>query len=163
VDWVNAYARSIIEPEENILGKARARHKAWRSLGVEHERTISIYPDETWLVEDRLTNWKKKNHSFRLHWLLPDWQWRIEEKAAEIFFMLASPHGALQLRIQSSARPLRVLVARAGAVVHGEGVVKEYEGWFSPTYAQKIPALSVSVEAESAAHVLFSSEFIFPK
>ena len=163
VDWANAYARSIIEPQENIFGKLRAHHKGYRRAGVEHERTISVYTDEAWLIEDRLLNWRGRPHVYRLHWLLPDWAWRIEENEADMILTMESPHGPIRLRVTSTARPLQVKLMRAGEVVFGPGEAAPFEGWSSPTYGQKIPALSLSVEVGSSSHALVASEFNFPK
>ena len=122
-----------------------------------------MYTDETWLIEDRLLNWRGRPHVYRLHWLLPDWAWRIEENKADMILTMESPHGPIRLRVASTARPLQVKLTRAGDVVFGPGEAAPFEGWSSPTYDQKIPALSLSVEVESSSHALVASEFNFPK
>jgi hypothetical protein len=164
VDWANAYARALIETQETILQKVTAKHTGYRRLRVEHERIVSVYEDETWLIEDRLPNWGKRPHRYRLHWLLPDWAWTVETRGeGELVLQLGSPHGPLRFLVTTSARPLRVQLARAGQLIHGEGTVEPFDGWCSPTYGQKIPALSFSITVESDAHVLIATEITFPK
>ena len=45
--------------------------------------------DERWAVEDELIS--KKPHTYRLHWLLPDWEWEVEnrESGFEIQFKVS--------------------------------------------------------------------------
>jgi hypothetical protein len=52
---------------------------------------------------------------------------------------------------------------RAGELVYGQRDLKPYEGWVSPTYGEKVPALSLAVEVTSNKTFTFISEFIFPK
>jgi hypothetical protein len=83
---------------------------------------------------------------------------------------LKSPFGPLELRIGVVRGEMTgINLVRAGSVVHqsgsGEGKPPPeaaIRGWVSPTYALKIPALSLAIEAKSTNDVKFVSEFIFP-
>ena len=51
---------------------------------------------------------------------------------------------------------------RAGELLAGSGKAAPYMGWVSPTYAQKIPALSWSIQADVPLPFTFTSEWRFP-
>jgi hypothetical protein len=102
------------------------------------------------------------SHTIRLHWLLPDWKWEIEEQDSGIGIRLKSSDGWLRLNVNCSA-PVKICVARGGKLVYGQGEVQPFDGWFSPTYTQKIPALSFAFNVESKLPVTFTTEFVFPK
>jgi hypothetical protein len=55
-----------------------------------------------------------------------------------------------------------ISLVRAGEVIYGKRDVKTYEGWASPTYGQKTPALSLAIEVQNVANASLLSEFIFP-
>jgi hypothetical protein len=105
-------------------------------------------------------------HIYRLHWLLPDWEWTLGNAEHRVEIRLKSPHGEFSLTIQAdsgtSHAALRTSLVRAGEVVSGVGTPDPLRGWVSPTYAHKLPALSLAIEVESAGSVTLTSEFIFP-
>ncbi len=108
----------------------------------------------------------QKQHVYRLHWLLLDGEWEMVNRDSGIGFRLKSKYGWITLNIQSDARTpnseYRLSLVRGGELVYGQRDVKPYEGWVSPTYGQKVPALSLAVEVTSSKSVTFMSEFIFP-
>jgi hypothetical protein len=169
LDWFPAYATAVLEKDERILQRMSAHYKIRR---LRHERTVTVYVDGHWLVADKLTTPGKSAHTFRLHWLLPDWEWEmvkpgIENHTAGIAIRLESPHGAVSLRIipdfclpESGSH---LTIVRAGEVVHGNRAALPFEGWVSPTYGHKIPALSLALECTARQNVTFLSEFVFPK
>lgn len=171
LDWVNAYRQDSISADERILQRVSARHYAYRRLGVRHERTVTVHADERWQVEDELLVLRRlrKPLTFRLHWLLPDWEWKVENRDSRVEISdsrfeirLKSPHGWVTLGIEANPSFSRVGLVRAGESIYGEGSVSPILGWVSPTYGVKIPALSFAVEATSAETVKFTSEFSFP-
>jgi hypothetical protein len=101
---------------------------------------------------------------YRLHWLLPDYEWKIEENESGIMLKLNSPHGWIILSIHSSLnlRPLSFSLVRAGELIYGQRDVQPYEGWVSRVYGQKSPALSFAIQMTSQFHTTIASEFIFP-
>lgn len=168
LDWVNAYSRNIIEAEENILSSVQAHYRGHNH--VKHQRTVIAYRDERWKIHDEMTVYRNKEKNFRLHWLLPDYEWEIENRDQGIEIRVKSPHGWITLSIHSTSslhpssfisHPFTVSLVRAGELIYGERDVKPYEGWVSRTYAQKSPALSFAVEVTSARDVEFISEFKF--
>jgi len=162
LDWFPAYSKNIVAADETILGQVMGYHKGYR--GVRHERMVTVFADERWLVEDKLTS--KDKHTYRLHWLLPDWEWGVESRAQRIEISLQSPQGKILFIWQASSQlsnlqsPLSIVLA--GKVVYGQRDVQPYEGWSSPTYGTKIPALSLAFAVQSTESIQFTTEFIFP-
>jgi hypothetical protein len=163
LDWVNAYTKNMIEADENISSRVRAYHRGFH--GVKHERTVTVYQNERWLVEDKLTSHFRTPHVYRLHWLLPDWEYQLEETESGIRLRLNSPNGWIGLILHSAFRiPHSAFsLVRAGELIHGQRDVQPYEGWVSRTYGQKSPALSFAFEVTSAYNTTITSEFIFPE
>ncbi|MDD2922973.1 MAG: heparinase II/III family protein [Anaerolineales bacterium] len=160
LDWVNAYSKNIIATDENILSCARAHY---RLRSVKHERTVAAYRDERWVIRDEMTVYKNQKRVFRLHWLLPDYEWKIENREFGFEIRLKSPQGWITLVVNSAPKTeaASFSLVRAGELIYGQRDVKPYEGWVSQTYGQKSPALSLAVEVESSHDVEFVSEFIF--
>ena len=100
LDWASAHSKNLIETDESILGRVRAYHSGYGN--VKHERTVTVYQDERWVVEDKLTSPRRTPHVYRLHWLLPDYEWKIETRESGIGLRLKSPYGWITLSIHSS-------------------------------------------------------------
>jgi hypothetical protein len=161
LDWFPAYSKSVVATDEFALGQVMASHSGYP--GVRHERTVTICNDERWLVEDKLD--AKEAHSYRLHWLLPDWEWKVESREQGVEISLKSPQGWVLLVLQSESQVSNlyslISIVRAGEVVYGTRDVKSFEGWISPTYGVKTPALSLTFEVQSMPSIQFTSEFKF--
>ena len=175
LDWFNACQRSSIEADPAMLERMVGWHWGYHKQGIRHERTITAYADGHWQVRDDLLQIRKRRAkkplAFRLHWLLPDWEWQVESSQPGMSLRLISPYGPVTLRIHVSGGDApSVDLARAGERVFPSGAVMQeppalsaIRGWASPTYGVKNPALSLSVETQSANDVQFTSEFYFPK
>jgi hypothetical protein len=165
LDWTNAYSKNLIETDETILGRVRAYHRGYGN--VKHERTVTVYQDEHWLVEDKLTSPRRTPHTYRLHWLLPDYEWKIATRESGFDLRLNSPYGWITLHVKSDPRiPIleyQISLVRAGELIHGQREAHPYEGWVARHYGQKSPALSFIFEVISEFHTTFTSEFTFPK
>jgi hypothetical protein len=163
LDWFAAYSKSVVATDESVLSCIRAWHTGYR--GVKHERMVTIFTDERWVIQDTLTS--KKQHTYRLHWLLPDWEWDVENREQGIEISLKSPQGKIILVLQTDPQLSNLhsllSIVRAGEVVFGQCAAQPFEGWVSPTYGEKTPALSLALEVQNLSDVRFSSEFIFPK
>jgi len=162
LDWFPAYSKSVVTTDESALGEILGYHKGYR--GIRHERTVTVYTGERWVVEDKLIS--KEPDTYRLHWLLPDWEYEIGigEQRLEIGFK--SPYGRVVLVLQTDPKisDLQSLISlvRAGELVFGQRDVRPYEGWVSPTYGIKEPALSLAMEVTSEHGIKFISQFSFP-
>jgi hypothetical protein len=174
LDWFNAYRRGSLEADPAILQCIRGWHWGYWKQGIRHERTVTSYADSRWQIRDEMLPlripWGKKPISFRLHWLLPDWEWQVEESNHGMGLRLSSPRGPVGLRLGvNGGESVNVDLVRAGEVVFMSGpagrkppLAQTIRGWASPTYGVKVPALSLAVETESANDVQFTSEFTFP-
>ena len=185
VNWANAYAHAEIAVDENILQRVIAYHSGYRKLGVEHERTVTVFTDEHWEIRDRLFVSKKMDwHTYTLHWCLPDWKWKFEELPEELTgddrsgfdLKLKSPHGWMTVRVHydyfaadTQLGGASTDLVRAGEhlssspALFNDGYRVNLLGWFSPTYSVKVPSLSLSVSLKSPIDPDFITEFIFPK
>jgi hypothetical protein len=142
----------------------RAYFTGWRRIFVSHERTVSVYADDFWRVEDRLLNWRRTHRRrYRLHWLLCDGAWQLEETDQTATLRVQTEQGMLQLTLRHAAdMSKKVSLVRAGELLYGQrDGIKPYEGWVSRNYGQKEPALSLALDVESMYHVLLASEFEF--
>lgn len=164
LDWVSAYSKNLIEADAAILGRARAYHRAYH--GLKHERTVTVYQNERWVVNDKFSARSRLERTYRLHWLLPDYEWALENQADAqgINLRIKSPDGWITLSIHSPfiVHHSSFSLVRAGELVHGQREVQPYEGWVSHIYGQRVPALSFVVEVNSVYDTELTSEFIFP-
>ena len=135
---------------------------------------MTAYADGHWQILDEMLPvrmpWEKRPITYRLHWLLPDWEWKLENSDQGITIRLNSPHGPVILHLEGTGGDVLSLdLVRAGGMIHASGpsgqkplVGMTIRGWASPTYGVKVPALSLAIETKSANDVQFISEFIFP-
>jgi len=163
LDW--ALAAIVESGDTDDAQRAAARGHGYRSLGIIHQRTVTAFAGDRWAVDDEmmLKGSNRTVHNFRLQWLLPDWEWKLDQTGSRIELRLNSPFGWVTLSLTSSLENASVTLARAGERLQGHGPVSPIVGWVSPTYAQKEPALSFAVEASGAGTVKFTSEFTFPQ
>jgi hypothetical protein len=151
---------------EHSGARLAAEHEGYRRLGIFHRRTVSAI-ENGWLIEDELRTSHSRLAAYRLHWLLPDWEYELQESSPLI--RLRSPFGWVTLQIatqgtadESPTVDQRLSLIRAGHLISGAGPALPICGWVSPTYGVKLPALSLALEVESTAGVRFLSEFSFP-
>jgi hypothetical protein len=132
-----------------------ARHTGYLHLGAQHWRSLSA-TEEGWRVTDEILPWDVKGitgqHSVRLHWLLPDWPWKVLGST----LTLESPKGPVQLSVSGGDS---LTLIRAGQVLAGPGPVEPTWGWRSPTYGVKLPALALVVEKTDRLPVTLVSEW----
>lgn len=167
LDWAQAQILSREKAEDGSWERLVASHNGYRRLGITHKREVSAYADDRWLVNDLLEKTggeKATEHTFRLHWLLPDWEWTVDENTLQ----LQSPYGVVSLEINAfhreSPASSQFLLVRAGKRIYGavDPPYIEILGWVSPTYSLKIPALSLVVEMVSVPQARFNSDWRFP-
>ncbi len=149
VDW--AQARLL----ERTSASITAEHDGYeRKLGLIHRRALGAV-DGGWRVRDSvLPAGRSKRLRFQgspspdplfsicVHWLLPDWSWRLEDDILQV----RSPRGWVRLAVSCpSIAASDVRLVRAGERLHGSGSARPTHGWFSPTYGIKEPALSFAI------------------
>ncbi len=156
LDWSHG---RIIEQSKN---KIIAEHDGYRKLGVTHRRKIS-FSENIWQVEDNLISNIKLPNTYRLHWLLPDSAWKVENEDEEIEISVKLEKDWMKLRIsQFPISNSQFTIARAGKLIHGEAETSPTRGWYSPTYGVKVPALSLALEIRTSDDLKFLSEFKLP-
>ena len=174
LDWFDAFQCSSQETAPAALQSICGWHMGYRRQGIRHERTVTACTDGRWQIRDDLLPLRnarnKKSNIFRLHWLLPDWEWHLESSHPGMALRLLSPYGLVGLHIHvTGGEVVSQDLIRAGVMVSDSGgrersspIDTAIRGWTSPSYAVKVPALSLAVEVESAFAVQFTSEFNFP-
>jgi hypothetical protein len=190
LDWAQASGCSP-EVDQN-QGSLCAEHDGYRRLGVIHRRTVTTEAGTSWVVQDELLPAGEgqpvrdvSEHllpgpgkagsapwTARLHWLLPDWLWRVEEDSQDsedfrLCLKMKSPAGWMRLAVscpkQDGAGAWSASLCRAGELFIGEGQAEPTRGWFSPTYGYKFPALSLAIEVGAdRLPLVLRSNFIFP-
>jgi hypothetical protein len=165
LDWFPAYSERVLAAKSPVEGQIRAFHRGFAPLGLLHERTLSLMESGAWKVQDDLTFTRRGRHTVRLHWLFMDGDWKLEQKGPEIRFRLRLARGWMKATIRVSGgtdSPVRVRLVRAGKVLRGAGPAHPWQGWISPTYGRILPALSLSLEADTFADCRFVTDFILP-
>jgi len=146
-----------------------ASHTGYARLGLLCTRTVEVTPTSRWCIEDAIT----AGHPGRvpqgealstLHWLLPDWPWQVQAAGdgRRFVLLLAALGGEVCLELSSSLTP-GLQIARAGQLVYGVGAVKPTWGWSSPTYGDKIPALSIRLTVSGPLPIRFTTSWVFPE
>jgi hypothetical protein len=133
LDW----AQAAIITRDPGPRHATAQHDGYRKLGLTHRRHVES-SGTRWLIRDQVLGEDLSAHSARVHWLLPNWPWRVKGDTV----ILRSPKGAISVKIEG--RDLTLV--RAGKLVHGKLRTAPTLGWVSPTYGLKLPALSLIAE-----------------
>jgi hypothetical protein len=175
LDWAQARLLAAFRSNNGDCESLTAQHNGYRKIGVTHSRKVTAHPDGHWEINDRLVGSSKKVHTARLHWLLPDWEYELQEPTADrdpisYQLRLKSPYGWVTLIIgisqhQGSSPPVKSIhfqLARAAKLLSGTGNVSPITGWSSPTYGEKIPALAFILEVTSALPIELKSEWILP-
>jgi hypothetical protein len=139
LDWAQASLLQF-DPVENTL---KAYHDGYKKLGINHEREINFDHVSKWHVLDTLNATKSnpKEHLACLHWLLPDWPWKLDGHT----LILKAPFGKVILTISGNGkvRP-EIDLIRCGKSLLLKRSASPILGWYSPTYNFKEPALSLT-------------------
>lgn len=159
LDWDQA--KILSNPSPDAIS---AEHSAYRALGLRHQRTLQR-TSTGWRIRDELLPLPAATINpvqAVVHWLLPDLPWVLNENE----LTLSLTHGPLVIRCWAekpqSPPPLQVRLIRAGEILSGPAGSFPNHGWFSPTYAHKLPTLSLRVELSAPPPLTISTEFILP-
>jgi len=112
---------------------------------------------------DKLTPKVKDNapHDYCLHWLLPDWQWQIEDGSLTLShenFRVNLLVEALNPQTDEIIRNDDMSIIRAGKTLAGQRK-DEILGWESESYGEKHPVLSFSVTYTCVGPLKITSEW----
>ncbi len=178
LDWAQSDIVEKTIKDDGALIEVTAQHDGYRDMGIAHQRTVSAHSAGTWDVVDNIVYVNKslgrKNHSathtVNLSWQLPDWEWSVNDDAPErCSLQIKSPYGDIQLRLsleyieEGTHFPIKLVLVRAGKTIYGVGIPNPEQGWFSPTYAEKFPGLTVSMTTTCKLPLQIHSQFIFPE
>jgi len=176
LDWAQAKvldSHYIPKTKSHVL---TASHDGYRKLGITHARTVTTLEDGNWEVEDHLDGPPGQSHSIRLHWLLPDWEYEVQDLSKNQDFpgfglTLRSPTckftlqaGVVRQNDQvDQLDEINFQLARAGELLNGSGSVLPIAGYYSPTYGVKVPALSYLLEVKTTIPITLKSKFLLPR
>jgi hypothetical protein len=160
LDWAQAELLATRADNKGRLVFAAAQHNGYEKLGVIHRREVSAEA-RGWVVADHLEpTGEPRTFVARLHWLLPNWKWVFKQQELR----LASPHGAVKLKVTTSAASApKFSIVRGGKVIYGRGPADPVLGWVSPTYGVKLPALSFNIDVSATTPFTITSTWALPK
>ena len=147
LDWAQAKTLSDTSGE---IQRISASHDGYQKIGVIHKRSLIQISKFHWLVEDELlpSGNPVREHEFALHWLLPDWPWQVSHNGLildgdpeKVMLKIRMPD--LVADVFSISKYFQLI--QGGKLIYGNGEFTPNLGWYSPTYALKIPALSFRV------------------
>jgi len=160
--WLKrARARMVIPVSR---GSVVAEHDGYRSIGINHRRTLRLTGERIWEVMDEIISTRQQNppHEVNIQWLLPDYSWEVSGQKLS----LASSHGHIILKVMASAGSAAsevtgdVRLISAGKVIYGkDSPCSPVLGWVSPTYLVKLPALSFNVAFTASLPLTIVSRF----
>ena len=137
LDWAQADVLAHEIDEQGRLKWVKAEHDGYGKLGVRHQRTLSA-AENGWVITDEVlpySGYEKDRHAVRLSWLLPDWEWKSENKSR---LRVSGPDFGFTLEVKGVEQ---VNLFRAGESLMGDLEPNPIWGWTSPTYSLKEPAL----------------------
>jgi len=173
LDWAQAAITGRESAPDGAWERITARHDGYARLGVIHERSLERRGENHWVVTDRLLPVQgspagRARHTARLHWLLPDWDWELDGTVLRI----VSPSGVIRISVliaetlgreaSGGIHPDEVQLARGGESLAGTGNVNPIQGWVSPTYAAKHPALSFTIQTTRSLPIVLTTDWEIP-
>lgn len=168
LDWAQARLLGIRRRADGLIDRIEAEHDGYRRLGILHRRAVESR-ENAWDVHDHLLPAGRaaaqSEHTFRLHWLLPDVPWSFREGLASctVDLSLDTPYGTAELEVTSLAGNCSYSLARGGEILAGSADADLTRGWVSPTYAVKVPALSFVIELKSKVPLGINSCWKLPQ
>ncbi len=155
LNWNQARVRGMWLSEGGGLQVITAERCADLEGRLMHRRTVIRAGDRHWGVIDDLLG--AGQHQIALSWLLPDLPWSLAEGALN----LRTPVG--EVRVVTAPQDNQRWLVRAGNCVSGnkpDGAV-ETMGWFSPTYALKMPALQYVLRWQAELPLRVQSDWLW--
>jgi hypothetical protein len=158
--WVDKAAGRVVERDGcRIL----AEQNGYRKIGLIHQRALAWLRPDTWVVTDALLPSGRKAtggiHIITLHWLVPLAPWHLN--GSDI--LLETSVGKITIQVGCNL-PFQFSAISAGEYLMGSGEPGPTLGWYSPTYSQKLPALSLCWTVETPVFpITLTTRFILDK
>jgi hypothetical protein len=128
-----------------------------------------------WEIYDSLEGRPTSIHTVRLHWLLPDCKYEIVEgtgnkEPIRYGVRIRTSYGWVTFSMGDALSADKTIplpkvnfqLVLAGTLVYGSGEANPINGWYSPIYGEKIPALSCILEVTHSLPVMIKSSWILP-
>jgi hypothetical protein len=150
LDWDQAEIVQL-EPDRVIVER-----NGYRKIGLRHRRSVRWFGPGEWQVQDELLPVHPNGsvHTSILHWLLPDGDWELTGGR----LLIKRPKVCIRVEFSCpgvSPEQTSIQLIRAGTLVYGQGGFPATAGWFSPTYAEKQPALAFRFAVTKPAPLTF--------
>jgi hypothetical protein len=140
LDWAQGW--TTFQDSESC----EAFHDGYKKFDIRHSRRIQHLGIGKWDFLDTFSgNPESGIHEIILQWLLPDGDYEFEGNTLFIKFGAAKVRIFSKENIEKNPAPCELQLIRAGKLISGEGEAPVICGWYSPTYGQKIPALSFRI------------------
>ena len=162
LDWAQAEVLDTNRDQHGLLSWAVVQHDGYRRVKLIHRRAVSVQGD-LWMVRDQVLPIEDRQDSrepveVRLHWLLPDLEWEFNNGVLR----LTTQSGDVSLRFRCQEGESRYSLVRAGEELLRDALADPVRGWFSPTYAEKVPALSLAVTVQAVPPLTITTNWDFP-
>ncbi len=156
--WLDRSQARIVERNDR---SCTTESDGYRQLGISHRRTLAVTGTDHWLITDeiRSTTDSRTEHMYTVHWLLPDWKWRLKDNSFEFWLEKQNLWVTLRINCTAAVRSQTIQVIKAGKSLLDDERIEPILGWYSPTYSVKVPALAVRFIVQSAPPVMIQSEF----
>jgi hypothetical protein len=148
----NIHHLAIQSGPDGQVREISAEHDGYQQMGATHARKVTSNPGgkRGWLVQDDILPANgiptATEFSIRLAWLLPDWEWELDQMT----FRLFTPSRTIRLGFSVSGvdnGSVGLNVYRAGEALTDTHLSDPTWGWHSPLYSLKEPALAVHLTA----------------
>ena len=189
--WFPAFSKISIEGEGDLLQRVMAHHEGYPGVRHERTVSVHagdrwVVEDrliargrhtyrlhwlleegdedqEKWRIENRDSRFEASGHGLERGKRKEERGWKVEEGEGGGEVRIQQGEGWIAVRMRAGpAAEASLSVVRAGELVYGKREMLPYEGWVSPTYGVKIPALSVMLEVHARRPVTLTTEFLFP-
>ncbi len=143
-----------------------ASHNGYQGLGIKHHRSVEfLTTNHLQVIDNALLNQNRKSHLVTLHWLLPNWHWKLSNNT----LLLKHENRNLELSVAASdlktgefLQPLDMSCIVGGETLTGT-CSDPVLGWVADTYGQKHPALSISLKFQIIDSIQIKSDWRFSK
>jgi len=130
--------------------------------GIRHQRSLACTLNGFYITDELTPKADDAAvHNYCLHWLLPDWNWQINQDSLSLQQNLDRVELLVEARSVSSSDRLisqDISIIRAGQTLAGQRQ-DELLGWESETYEEKHPVLSFSVTYICAGPIKITTQW----